>query len=232
MDNIFLPICKLRTPVGETSKCAVSTGTSMKLSAGNFYSTSPRLYLVSHVRSKGRKPLRSGRDSARKFVKETSFVPERTRFGYYVRATIVMKYRRNVRRRRNFCTKEGQRMAVSTSGGKAEREPNHISPANFFQGIYRTNADSGWTFEQKKWLESRRNGKPPSRQMLVAVPGFQISVSQTFRRRTRPRCIDVRLHLRLLPDQRNSYGCDRIKFTILPRLSRRTGNTLNNTSGR
>ena len=74
----------------------------MKSSAGNFYLTeraneSASLTCVRRVANL------LGTTPARKFVKETSFVfPMETRFGYYVRGTIVMKYRRNVRRRRNF----------------------------------------------------------------------------------------------------------------------------------
>lgn len=56
---------------------------------------------VPHVRWKGRKPLRSG-TRTRKLAKETSFVPDGTRFGYYVRGMDVMKYRRNLRRRKNW----------------------------------------------------------------------------------------------------------------------------------
>lgn len=52
------------------------------------------------MRWKGRKPLRSG-TRTRKLAKETSFVPDGTRFGYYVRGMDVMKYRRNLRRRKN-----------------------------------------------------------------------------------------------------------------------------------
>lgn len=57
----------------------------MKLSARNFCSTMeqrsrhPTLYPVAHVRSKGRKPLRSG-TRTRKLVKETSFVPDPNTF--------------------------------------------------------------------------------------------------------------------------------------------------------
>lgn len=39
---------------------------------------------------------------------------------------------------------------VSTYGRRVEREPNHISSTNFFEGIYRTNADSGLDFRTEE----------------------------------------------------------------------------------
>lgn len=77
-----------------------------------------------------------GAASTRKFVKETSFVPDGTRFGYYVRGTVVMKYRRNVRRWKNFCEKEKNEITGERGGVHLRWKGGTWTESYFFDKLF------------------------------------------------------------------------------------------------